>query len=91
VRERKAVRAKIESIEADARANGWPAELLYNSNFRNHPRGLAALLDANDETVEVTADAITILKYRRDRARCPRFKFWCVHQILQQIQWPLAE
>lgn len=27
------VRAKIESIETDARAKGWPAELLWNGGF----------------------------------------------------------
>jgi hypothetical protein len=46
------VRAKIESIEADARTKGWPPELLYNSNFWDYPRGLAAILDANDEITE---------------------------------------
>jgi hypothetical protein len=55
------VRAKIESIEADARAKGWPPELLYNSNFWDRPRGFAAILDANDEIAEVTADYIARL------------------------------
>jgi hypothetical protein len=33
-----------------------PAELLYNANFWDYPRWLAAVLDANDEIVEVAAD-----------------------------------
>jgi hypothetical protein len=61
------VRSKIEAIEAEARAKGWPAELLWNGGFFwDSPRGLAALLDADDEIVEVTPEVITILKYRRD-------------------------
>jgi hypothetical protein len=40
-----AVRAVIESIKLDARAKGWPAELLWNNEFWGSPRGLAALLD----------------------------------------------
>jgi hypothetical protein len=60
------VRAKIENIEADARAKGWPPELLYNVNFWDSPRGLAAVLDLQDEIVEVTSDHIAILKTRRD-------------------------
>jgi hypothetical protein len=59
-----AVRSKIEAIESDARAKGWPAELLWNAGFWDTPRGLAALLDPVDEIAEVTADAITILKPR---------------------------
>jgi len=59
------VRAKIEAIEAEARANGWPAELLWNAGFWDCPRGLAALLDAEDEIFEVTPDYIEILKIRR--------------------------
>jgi hypothetical protein len=66
------VRVKIESIEADARAKGWPPELLYNSNFWDYPRGLAAILDANDEIVEVTADTIAVLKYRSEILRFRR-------------------
>jgi len=60
------VRAKIEAIEAEARAKGWPAELLWNGSFWDRPRGLAAILEAGDEIVEVTADGITILKLQRD-------------------------
>ena len=54
------VRAKIEAIEAEARALGWPAELLWSNVFWGSPRGLAACLDASDEIVEVTADYIAI-------------------------------
>jgi hypothetical protein len=35
------VRAKIAGIKADARAKGWPAELLYKGNFWDYPRRLA--------------------------------------------------
>ena len=61
-----AIRSKIEAIEAQARAAGWPAEMLWNSNFWDRPRGLAALLDDGDEIAEVTPDYITILKTKRD-------------------------
>src|SRR5271170_1993717 len=44
-----AIRAVIESIEADARVKGWPAELLWNGGFWDCPRGLAAILDEKDE------------------------------------------
>jgi hypothetical protein len=67
-----AVRLKIESIEADARAKGWPVELLYNANFWDSPRGLAALLDEGDEIAEVTADYIAILKTQRNILRFQR-------------------
>lgn len=63
------VRAKIETIEAGARAQGWPAELLYNSNFWDCPRGLAAVLDPDDEIADLTPEFITILKRRRDLVR----------------------
>jgi hypothetical protein len=66
------VRAKIESIEADARAKGWPAELLWNGGFWDCPRGLAALLDPADEIGEVTPDFIEIVKTRRDLVRFRR-------------------
>ena len=39
------VRAMIEAVEPQARALRWPAELLWNSNFWDRPRGLASLLD----------------------------------------------
>jgi hypothetical protein len=61
-----AVRAKLEAIEAEARAKGWPPELLWNGNFWNCPRGLAAVLDPGDEITEVAVDHITILKVKRD-------------------------
>jgi hypothetical protein len=68
------VRGKIERIEAQARALGWPPELLWNgSHYWDLPRGLAAVLDVSDEILEVTADAITILKCRRDRQRFQRY------------------
>ena len=60
------VRAKIETIEMEARLLGWPAELLWNAGFWDCPRGIAALLDADDEIAEVTPDYIGILKTRRD-------------------------
>jgi hypothetical protein len=67
-----AVRVKIEAIEADARAKGWPAELLWSCAFWHSPRGLAALLDAGDEIGEVTPEYIEIWKLRRDRQRFMR-------------------
>ncbi len=66
------VRAKIEDIEADARVMGWPAELLWNAGFWDCPRGLAAVLDPEDEISEVTADFIAILKTRRELLRFRR-------------------
>jgi TubC N-terminal docking domain len=65
-------RCKIEAIEAEARAKGWPAELLWNSNFWDRPRGLAAMLDREDEIVEVATDYIAILKVKRDLLRFRR-------------------
>jgi hypothetical protein len=67
-----AIRTKLEAIEPEARAKGWPAELLWNSNFWDHPRGLAAVLDPDDEIVEVSAECITILKIKRDVLRFRR-------------------
>src|SRR5215831_5110153 len=46
------VRAKIETIEAEARAQGWPAELLWSFAYWDLPRGLAAVLDIGDEIGE---------------------------------------
>lgn len=66
------VRAKLEAIEVEARSKGWPAELLWSSEFWDLPRGLAAVLDPDDEIVEVSAQCITILKYRRDIQRFRR-------------------
>jgi hypothetical protein len=67
-----AVRAKIEAIEAKARAKGWPAELLWSRAYWDLPRGLAALLDSDDDIGEVTPDYIEILKCRRDVERFMR-------------------
>ena len=50
----------------DARAKGWPAELLWNAGFSDCLRGLAAVVDPDDEIVEVTSDTTPILKCRRD-------------------------
>ena len=66
------VRAKLEAIEPEARRLGWPVELLYNSNFRDCPSGLAAVLGVNDEIVEVTPDYIKILVSQRNVLRFPR-------------------
>ena len=60
------IRAKIEAIETDARTKGWPAELLWNNAFWDQPRGLAAVLEENDQIVEVTSASIKILKVKRD-------------------------
>jgi hypothetical protein len=59
---RPAIRTLIEGIEAEARAKGWPAELLWNAEFWGSPRGLATVLDDDDAIVEVTPDYIGILK-----------------------------
>jgi hypothetical protein len=67
-----AVRAIIESIEGDARAKGWPPELLWNAEFWGSPRGLAAVLDSEDEISDVTSDYIVILKTKRDLLRFRR-------------------
>jgi hypothetical protein len=66
------VRAVIESIEVDARAKGWPPELLWNTEFWSSPRGLAALLAEGDAIVEVTIDYIAILKVERTVLRFQR-------------------
>jgi hypothetical protein len=66
------VREKIAAIEPTARNLGWPPELLWNANFWDAPRGLAAVLDANDEIAEVTADYISILKVKHDILRFRR-------------------
>lgn len=67
------VRATVEAIEPEARAKGWPPELLWNANFWDLPRGLAAVLDAADEIVEVAPDYIAVLKTRRDLLRFRRY------------------
>jgi hypothetical protein len=66
------IRAKIEAIEHEARHLGWPPELLWNSGFWDSPRGLAAILDLDDEIIEVTPECIAISKYRRDIQRFRR-------------------
>jgi hypothetical protein len=66
------VRAIIESIEADARAQGWPAELLWNAEFWGSPRGLAAVLEESDAIAEVTPDFIAIIKTERSILRFQR-------------------
>jgi len=66
------VRSKIEAIEAEARAKGWPPELLWNAGFWDTPRGLAAVLDPEDEIDQVTPEYISILKIRRDLLRFRR-------------------
>jgi hypothetical protein len=67
------VRAKIEAIEVEARAKGWPAELLWNNESWDYPRGVAATLDADDTIVEVRPDYIMIVKSRRDILRFARY------------------
>ena len=67
-----AIPAKIQAIEAEARAKGWPAELLWNNAYWDLPRGLATLLDPDDEIAEVTPDCIVNLKCRRDIQRFRR-------------------
>lgn len=66
------VRTKIEAIEPEARHLGWPAELLWNATFWDLPRGLAAVLDAEDDIGEVTADYIIVLKLKRNVLRFQR-------------------
>jgi hypothetical protein len=60
------VRTKIENIEGEARRLGWPPELLWNNSFWDLPRGLAAVVDDEDEIVQVAYDQIKILKTHRD-------------------------
>jgi hypothetical protein len=64
-----AILAKIEAIEAEARAKGWPAELLWNNAIWDLPSGLAAVLDPNDEIADVTPEVIEIVKMHRDVLR----------------------
>jgi hypothetical protein len=68
----RSIRAVIEDIEADARSKGWPVEMLYNSEFWDSPRGLAAVLDEGDAIIEVTNDHIAILKTERHILRFQR-------------------
>ena len=67
-----AIRAKIEAIEPEARAKGWPAELLWSRVYWDLPRGLAAVLDPEDEITEVTSDIIEIVRMRRNVLRFRR-------------------
>jgi hypothetical protein len=67
------VRSIIEGIEPDARAHGWPAELLWNAEFWGSPRGLAAVLDESDAVGKVTSDFIEILKTERSILRFQRY------------------
>jgi hypothetical protein len=67
------VREKIAAIEPTARNLGWPPELLWNANFWDAPRGLAAVLDEGDEIAEVAADYISILKVKHDLLKFRRF------------------
>lgn len=66
------VRELIEAIEPEARAKGWPAELLWNSEFWGAPRGLAAVLDEGDAIAEVTTDYIAIYKVEHNILRFQR-------------------
>jgi hypothetical protein len=63
---------EIEAIEGDARAKGWPAELLWNAGFWDSPRGLAAIMDEEDEVTEVTPEYIGILKTKHQLLRFQR-------------------
>ncbi len=67
------VRAKIEAIEAAARAQGWPAELLWSHVYWDLPRGLAAVLDPDDEIAGVTSEVIEIVRMRRNVLRFRRY------------------
>jgi len=44
-------------------------ELLRNGNYWDLPHGLAAVLDSDDEIVEITPEHIAILMTRRDLLR----------------------
>lgn len=66
------VREKIGEIEAEARALGWPAELLWNADFWDSPRGLAAILEPDDAITAVTPDYIEVLRLHRDLLRFSR-------------------
>lgn len=66
------IRATIVAIEAEARRLGWPPEQLWNANFWDAPRGLAAVLDDGDVIAEVNEDFIAILKVERHILRFQR-------------------
>jgi hypothetical protein len=46
-----AIRTLIEAIESEAVAKGWPKELLWGADFWGCPRGLASVIDIDDEIV----------------------------------------
>ncbi len=78
------VRAMIEAIEPEARRLGWPAELLWNSEFWDSPRGLASILDPDDRIVEVRVDHIVIEKFETlEQTELPgvfrKQRFWRAH------------
>jgi hypothetical protein len=58
--------ARVKADAARRPRQGLPAELLWNAGFSDCPRGLAAVVDPDDEIVEVTSDTTPILKCRRD-------------------------
>jgi len=65
-----AIGAEIGRIEDEALARGWPAEHLWGAKFwPGDKRGLATVMDPDDQIVGVTADAIAILKFKRDIQR----------------------
>jgi hypothetical protein len=62
---------KSETIEAEARQRS--AELLWSRVYRDLPRGLAAILDADDEIGEVISEYVEVLKFRAiSRVSAPR-------------------
>jgi hypothetical protein len=67
------LRDKIEAIEPAARVLGWPPELLWNNRFWGLPRGLAAVLDIDDEITAFTDTYIEIRKRGRDVRRFYRY------------------
>ncbi|MBV8135349.1 MAG: hypothetical protein JO121_06880 [Deltaproteobacteria bacterium] len=67
------IRAKIEAIEQEARRLGWPPELIWSADFWGLPRGLAAVVDADDELGDVRSDYIEILGVKHVVRRFPRF------------------
>ncbi len=67
------VRSEIARIEREALRLGWSRERLWVRAFwPDQPRGLAAVLQEEDEIAEVAAGYITILRARRSLLRFPR-------------------
>lgn len=66
------VRMKIELIELEARRLGWLPELLWNADFWRLPRGLAPVLDEDDEIGAVTAEYIEMMKTKHHLLRFQR-------------------